>query len=162
MYAETSCFPTKTPSMSASEKHTLIGLWRKAVRCTARAGWQADITQVTSDLQLQHIEHRWALQLAVLVRRCHLQAAPIDLINKLQRSTHSYGTRGQGYNFVPYRPRSRSGSISFTNRAPLVWNYLPESFKETNVSLPNFKTNALSLVAQSPDFLSLLLYNISC
>ena len=61
------------PSMSMSGKQRLLALWRKAVRCAAMTDWRADIAPLLVHLKINAIEHRWALQFALLVRRCHLQ-----------------------------------------------------------------------------------------
>ena len=60
------------PSMYMSGKQRLLALWRKAVRCAAMADWRADIAPLLVHLKINAIEHRWALQFALLVRRCHL------------------------------------------------------------------------------------------
>ena len=57
------------PSLSLSRKQRLLALWRKAVRCAAMADWRADITPLLVHLKINAIEHRWALQFALLVPR---------------------------------------------------------------------------------------------
>ena len=117
------------PSMTMSGKQHLLALRRKAVSCAAMADWRADIAPLLVDLKINAIEHRWALQFALLVRRCHLQTAPKELLDKLNRTSHGFTTCGQGIAFKPFRSKTRSGSISFSNRAPLVWNFLDEDMK---------------------------------
>ena len=126
------------PSMSMSGKQRLLALWSKAVRCAAMADWRADIAPLLVHLKINAIEHRWALQFALLVRRCHLQTAPKELLDKLHRPSHGFTTRGQGIAFKPFRPKTRSGSISFSNRAPLVWNFLDEGMKTCSSSEQSF------------------------
>ena len=89
------------------------------------------------------IDCRWALQFAMIVRRCHLSIAPADLCNKLSRPSHSYGTRGQKSSFRPLRVLSHAGTVSFSNRAPLVWNSLPASLQSAD-SRSKFKAGFLS------------------
>ena len=50
-----------------------------------------------------------------------------------------------------------SGSISFSNRAPLVWNFLDEDMKTCSSS--KFRTKFLSLVSSSTALLSLTLFD---
>ena len=48
------------------------------------------------------------------------------LLEKLSFHEHQHGTRGrQQGDFRPFQPASLAGRISFTNRAPLLWNMLP-------------------------------------
>ena len=145
------------PSMSMSGKQRLLALWRKAVRCAAMADWRADIAPLLVHLKINAIEHRWELQFALLVRRCHLQTAPKELLDKLHRTSHGFTTRGHGIAFKPFRPKTRSGSISFSNRAPLVWNFLDEGMKTCSSS--TFRTKFLSLVSSSTALLSLTLFD---
>ena len=144
-------------SMSMSGKLCLLALWRKAVLCAAMADWRADIAPLLVHLKINAIEHRWALQCALLVRRCHLQTAPKELLDKLHRPSHGFTTRGQGIAFKPYRPKTRSGSISFSNRAPFIWNVLDEGMKTCSSS--KFRTKFLSLVSFSTALLSLTLFD---
>ena len=70
-------------SMRASEVNRVLKLWRRAVRCAARADRQAKIQPLLAQLRLQIIEHRRALQVSLLVHRCNLGTAPQDLQLKL-------------------------------------------------------------------------------
>ena len=145
------------PSMSMSGKLRLLALWRKAVRCAAMADWRADIAPLLVQLKINAIEHRWALQFALLVRHCHLQTAPKELLEKLHRPSHGFTTRRQGIAFKPFQPKTRSRSISFSNRAPLVWNFLDEGMKTCSSS--KFRTKFLSLVSSSTALLSLTMFD---
>ena len=109
--------------MSENLKQRLLWLRRKAVRCTAGVNYHDDSEAAISSLS---ITHRWALQLAMIVRRSKLGAASSDLCSKISKSTHTYETRGQRKLLRTFRPTSRSGVVSFTNRAPLLWNSLPD------------------------------------
>ena len=59
---------------------------------------------------------RWAGQLV------YIYIAPADLCNKLSRPSHCCGTTGLKSSFRPLRVLSHAGTVSFSNRAPLVWN----------------------------------------
>ena len=59
---------------------------------------------------------------------------------------HQHSTRGrQQGDFRPFQPASLAGRISFTNRAPLLWNMLPREVQASS-SMLVFKTNVLSLL----------------
>ena len=122
--------------MSASNRSRLLALWRKAVRCAAGADWQSEIKPLLVKLRLSHIEDHWALQLALVVRHCHLKIAAGELCNRINRVCHHYATRGNCLDFRPFRPNSRAGSICFSNGAPLLWNFLPDNLKQNCNSLP--------------------------
>ena len=143
------------PTMSASNRSRLLALWRKAVRCAAGADWQSEIKPLLVKLRLSHIEDRWALQLALVVRRCHLNIAPGELCKRINRVCHNYGTRGNALDFRPFRPNSRAGSICFSNRAPLLWNSLPDNLKQNCNSLLSFKSKFLVLLSVEPKLDSL-------
>ena len=62
---------------------------------------------------------------------------------------HQHSTRGrQQGDFRPFQPASLAGRISFTNRAPLLWNMLPREV-QTSSSMLVFKKNDLSLLAEA-------------
>ena len=145
------------PSMSMSGKQRLLALLRKAVRWVAMADCRADIAPLLVHLKINAIEHRWALQFALLVRRCLLQAAMKELLDKPHRTSHGLTTRGQGIAFKPFWSKPRSGSISFSNRVPLVWNFLDEDMK--TCSSWKFRTKFLSLISSSTALLSLTLFD---
>ena len=120
-------------------------------QCAVSPGdWQAEVAPILKNHRLTSIEHRWALQFAVVVRRCVQKSAPLSLCTRLSFTEHSHQTRGSGNSLRPFCPSSRPGMLSFTNRAPLVWNSLPARPSAT------FK---LSLVEPPPlHFLSQLEY----
>ena len=140
------------PSMPMSGKQCLLPLWRKSVRRAAMAYWRADIAPLVVHLKINAIEHRSALQCPLLVRCCRLQTAPKELLDKLHRTSHGFTTRGQGIAFKPFRSNTRSGSISFSNRAPLVWNFLDEDMKTCSGS--KLRKKFLSIVSSSTALLS--------
>ena len=59
-------------------------------------------------------------------------------------------TRGSGNSLRPFRPSSRPGTLSFSNRAPLLWNNLPPSIQQAP-STPSFKSNYLKYLLCSPN-----------
>ena len=67
------------PFMSISLRDRLCSVWRRAVRCVAGADWQAEVAPILKTHRLTSIEHRWALQFAVVVRRCVQKSAPLSL-----------------------------------------------------------------------------------
>ena len=121
--------------MSASNRSRLLALWRKAVRCAAGADRQSEIKPLLVKLRLSHLEDHWALQLALVVRHCHLNIAPGELFKRINRVCHNHSTRGNALDFRPFRPNSRDGSICFSNRAPILWNSLPDNLKQNCNSL---------------------------
>ena len=99
------------PTMSAAQKNRLLDLWRKAIRCTAGVTWQCAVGPLLVELRLSNIEHLWALQLALMVQKCHLgTACPQDIFKKLNRTEHSHETRENQSCFTPFRPLTTSGS----------------------------------------------------
>ena len=98
------------------------------------------------NLKLTLLSHRWSLQLYTTIRRCHQQSAPALLLEKLSFHENQHSTRGrQQGDFRPFQPASLAGRISFTNRAPLLWNMLPREV-QTSSSMLVFKKNVLSLL----------------
>ena len=148
---------TFVPTMSTAQKNRLLGLWRKAIRCTASATWQCAVGPLLVELRLSNIEHLWALQLALMVQKCHLGTAPQDICKKLKRTKHSHETRGNQSCFTPFRPLTTSGSVCFSNRAPLIWNSLPQPIR-TCTSYTSFKSHFLDFILKSRSILALALY----
>ena len=56
------------------------------MRCVAGADWQAEVAPILKNHRLTSIENRWALQFAVVVRRCVQKSAPLSL--SLSLSVH--------------------------------------------------------------------------
>ena len=88
--------------------------------------------------------HSWALQVAEIVFRCNHGSAPSALKDKLRRNNHGARTRGSKESYLPYRPSSLSGELSFSNRAPLMWNTLPRAMQQVSsrTSFKNFIWNS--------------------
>ena len=100
----------------------------------------------------------WALQLALMVQKCHLGTALQDICKKLKRTKHSHETRGNQSCFTPFRPLTTSGSVCFSNRAPLIWNFLPQSIR-TCTPYTSFKSHFLDFILKSRSILALALYD---
>ena len=143
------------PFMSTSLRDRLCSVWRRAVRCVAGADWQAEVAPILKNHRLTSIEHRWALQFAVVVRRCVQKSAPLSLCTRLSFTEHSHQTRGSGNSLRPFCPSSRPGMLSFTNRAPLVWNSLPASIKQAQ-TMNFFKSEYLKHLSNSSNSLKQL------
>ena len=111
-------------SMPESQRQRLLSLWRKAVRCTGGADKHADVYTICGELSITPLLHRWALSFALQVRRCYLNIAPAQLCDKLVRPCHKHSTRGNNSSLYPFRSSSLSGTVSFTNRSPILWNAL--------------------------------------
>ena len=134
------------PFMPTGQQDRLLALWKKAVRCLAGVHPQDDVLPLIRNLKLTLLLHRWSLQLYTTIRRCHQQSAPALLLEKLSFHEHQHSTRGrQQGDFRPFQPASLAGRISFTNRAPLLWNMLPREV-QTSSSMLVFKKNILSLL----------------
>ena len=133
------------PFMPTGQQDRLLALWKKAVRCLAGVHSQDDVLPLIRNLKLTLLSHRWSLQLFTTIRRCHQQSAPALLLEKLSFHEHQHSTRGrQQGDFRPFQPASLAGRISFTNRAPLLWNMLPREVQASS-SMLVFKKNVLSL-----------------
>ena len=134
------------PFMPTGQQDRLLAVWRKAVRCLAGAHPQDDVLPLIRNLKLTLLSHRWSQQLVTTIRRCHQQSAPALLLQKLSFHEHQHGTRGrQQGDFRPFQPASLAGRISFTNRAPLLWNMLPREVQTSSFMLV-FKKKVLSLL----------------
>ena len=115
-----------------SQLKRLVATWRRAVRAVAGSGYQEDVAPLLKALMIDPIEHscRWAQHVAVTTFRCRHGTAPPDLRKKLKSVDHGRTTRGASGNYVPCRSSSTSGTVSFSNRAPLIWNSLLNELQE--------------------------------
>ena len=110
------------------------------------SGYKEDVAPLLKELMIDPIEHRWAQHVAVTTFRCRHGTAPPDLRKKLKSVDHRRTTRGASGNYVPYRSSSTSGTVSFSNRAPLIWNSLPNELQEAG-SVNCFKRLYLKLLS---------------
>ena len=118
-----------------------IDFWRSGERpfdaYPAGVHPQDHVLPLIGNLKLTLLSHRWSLQLFTTIRRCQQQSAPALLLEKLSFHEHQHGTCGrQQGDFRPFQPAPLAGRISFTNRAPLLWNMLP---REVQTSSSMFK-----------------------
>ena len=157
-YAAGAC----VPSMPESQRQRLLSLWRKAVGCTAGADKHADVYTICGELSITPLLHRWALSFALQVRRCYLNIAPAQLCDKLVRPCHKHSTRGNNSSLYPFRSSSLSGTVSFTNRSPILWNAL-QSVSGSEISTfsqSRFKKSFLDLLVY-PKFISFTVGDIN-
>ena len=143
------------PFMPIGQQDRLLALWRKAVRWMSGVKHQGDVLPLIRNLKLTHLTHRSSLQLVTTIRRCHQQSAPALLLEKLSFHKHQHGTRGrQQGDFRPFQPASLAVRISFTNRAPLLWNMLPREAQTSCSMLVFFKKScpSLTLLSQARTF----------
>ena len=143
-----------TPSMNAGLRNRLLAVWRKAICCAAGVGYQDEVTSLLSEFRLTNIVDRWIVQFACYVRRCVKQEAPSTSCAKLQRPAHRHRTRGQENFFRPFLANNRAGLVSFSNRAPLLWNSLPVDVWEAP-SPSSFKRRLLNILKE-PSYLNKL------
>ena len=136
---------TFTPSMNAGLRNRLLAVWRKAIRCAAGVRYQDEVTPLLSEFRPTNIVDRWIVQFACHVRRCVKQEAPSTSCAKLQRPAHRHCTRGQENSFRPFLANNRAGLVSFSNRAPLLWNSLPVDVREAP-SPSSFKRRLLNIL----------------
>ena len=158
-YAAGAC----VPSMPESQRQRLLSLWRKAVRCTAGADKHADVYTICGELSITPLLHRWALSFALQVRRCYLNIAPAQLCDKLVRPCHKHSTRGNNSSLYPFQSSSLSGTVSFTNRSPILWNAL-QSVSGSEISTfsqSKFKKSFLDLLLVYPKFISFTVGDIN-
>ena len=132
-----------TPNILMSQRKRLVATWRRAVRAMAGRGYQEDAAPLLKKLM---IDHRWAQHVAVTTFRCRHGTAPPDPRKKLKTVDHGHTTRGASGNYVPCRSSSTSGTVSFSNRAPLIWNSLPNELQEAG-SVFCFKRLYLKLLS---------------
>ena len=99
---------------SVEESHSLHCGCHQAMRRWPSAGWAPVVQHWTS----------LALQLAMMAQKCHLGTAPQDICKKLNHTKYSHETRESQSCFTPFRTLTTSGSVCFSNRAPLIWNFL--------------------------------------
>ena len=151
------------PNIVMSQRKRLVATWRRAVRAVAGSGYQEDVAPLLKALMIDPIEHRWAQHVVVTTFRCRHGTAPPDLRKKLKSVDHGRTTRGASGNYVPYRSSSTSGTVSFSNRAPLIWNSLPIELQEAG-SVNCFKRLYLKLLSDphSANALGLVLITKSC
>ena len=135
------------PCMMAGLRNRLEAVWRRAVRCAGGSGYQENIAPLLEDLKMTNIRTRWILQYAIFVRRCHRKQAPSSVCNKLTATRHSHSTRGSKHSYRPLRPSTNAGCVSFSNRAPLLWNALPSDVQD-EPSLSTFKRKCLSMLEE--------------
>ena len=136
---------TFTPSMNAGLRNRLLAVWRKAIRCAAGVVYQDEVTPLLSEFRLTNIVDRWIIQFACYVLRCVKQEAPSTSCAKLQRPAHSHRTWGQENSFRLFLANNRAGLVSFSNRAPLLWNSLPVDVWEAP-SPSSFKRRLLNIL----------------
>ena len=109
---ESSCL-LSGPGLQLDSRYSLLATWRRAVRCAAGSAYQDNVAPLVKQLQIVSLEHRWALQMAEIVFRCNHGSAPSALKDKLWRNNHGARTRGSKESYLPYRPSSLFGELSF-------------------------------------------------
>ena len=126
------------PNILMSQRKRLVATWRRAVRAVAFEGtddWPT-WTQMGPACSRNHLP----------LQTWHCPPPPPDLRKKLKSVDHGRTTRGASGNYVPYRSSSTSGTVSFSNRAPLIWNSLPNELQEAG-SVNCFKRLYLKLLS---------------
>ena len=103
------------PTMTNHLRDRLLAVWRKSVRCIAGVKWHDEVPPLLDKLRLTHLKHRWLLQTAINIRRCHMGCAPEPLCCKLKRTVHPYATRGNNHSYRPFVSSTLYGSMSFSN-----------------------------------------------
>ena len=139
--------------------------WRLASfhSITAGADQHADVYTICGELSITPLLHRWALSFTLQVRRCDLNIAPAQLCDKLVRPCHNHSTRGNNFSLYPFRSSSLSGTVSFTNRSPILWNAL-QSVSGSEISTfsqSKFKKSFLDLLLVYPKFISFTVGDIN-
>ena len=122
-----------------------------------------DVYTICGELSITPLLHRWALSFALQVRRCYLNIAPAQLWDKLVRPCHKHSTRGNNSSLYPFRSSSLSGTVSFTNRSPILWNAL-QSVSGSEISTfsqSRFKKSFLDLLLVYPKFISFTVGDIN-
>ena len=138
------------PLMSVGLRSRLEAVWRRAVRCAAGASFQHELPPLLKEMNLTDIRHRWIVQYLTFTRRCHIRSAPPTACAKLSSTSHCHATRGNAYSYRPFRASRQAGTVSFSNRAPLLWNALSPKIRETS-SPAAFKQRCLAMLQQSSE-----------
>ena len=113
-------------------------------------------------LKIVSLEHRWALQVAEIVFRCNHGSAPSALKDKSRRNNLGPRTRGSKESYLPYRSSLLSGELSFSNRAPMMWNTLQRAMQQVSPRT-SFKKPYLELLtskSQSSNTLDLAINHL--
>ena len=98
---------------STAQKNRLLGLEESNSLHCAGATWQCGCSwPLLVELWLSNIEHLWALQLALMMQKCHLGTAMQDICKKLNRTKHSHDRRGNQSCFTPFRRLHLAQSVS--------------------------------------------------
>ena len=143
---------TFVPTMSAAQKNRLLGLWRKAIRCTASATWHCAVGPLLVELRLSNIEHLWALLLALMVQKCHLGTAPQDICKKLNSTKHSHETRGNQSCFTPFHSLTNLAQSVSQIVLPLSGTFFLNLFVRAHI-LPPFNLTFSTLSSNHEIFL---------
>ena len=110
--------------------------------------------------------HRvWRLLRLLTVEWQSLTVTAVDtqLCDKLVRPCHKHSTRGNNSSLYPFRSSSLSGTVSFTNRSPILWNAL-QSVSGSEISTfsqSKFKKSFLDLLLVYPKFISFTVGDIN-
>ena len=156
--------------MSVGLQSHLEAVWRRDARCAAGASFQHELLPLLKEMDLirfisfsiTDIRHRWIVQYLTFTPRCHIRSAPPTACAKLSSTSHCHATRGNARSYRPFRASRQAGGVSFSNRAPLMWNALSPKIRETS-SPAAFKRRCLAMLKQDSEheqFMTLCL-NIS-
>ena len=113
-------------------------------------GFQHELPPLLKEMKLTDIRHRWIVQYLTFTRRCHIRSAPPTACAKLSSTSHCHATRGNAHSYRPFRASRQAGSVSFSNRAPLLWNALTPEIRETS-SHAAFKRRCLGMLQQNSE-----------
>ena len=136
--------------MSVGLRSRLEAVWRRAVRCAAGAGFQHELPPLLKEMKLTDIRHCWIVQYLTFTRRCHIRSALSTACAKLSWTSHCHSTRGNAHSYRPFCASRQAGSVSFSNRALLLWNALSPEIRETS-SPAAFKRRCLAMLQQNSE-----------
>ena len=143
----TICRTPPLDKIACAKKIKSVGIRPRCVRVNHTNARTLEVTPLLSEFRLTNIVDRWIVQFACYVRRCVKQEAPSTSCAKFQRPVYRHCTRGQENSFRPFLANNHAGLVSFSNRAPLIWNSLPVDVREAP-SLSSFKRRLLNILKE--------------
>ena len=138
------------PLMSIGLRSHLEAAWRRAVRCAASTGFQQEFPALLKEMNLTDIRQPWIVQYLAFTCRCHIKFASPIACAKLSSPSHCHSTRGSTSSYRPFCAPRQAGSVSFSNRALLLWNALSHEIREAS-SPAAFKRWCLAMLKQNSE-----------
>ena len=125
------CASVFITSLPASERQRLLATYRRAVRATAGAHLHDDCDVLARQLRILPLVQCWLIRMCMFTFECPNQPASPALGSMLRALKSPYPTRGQSVgDLVVPRFCKKAGTLSFSYRMPLIWNWLLTEVKQ--------------------------------